>query len=95
MQPFGLLNLLKSALFSEISPSAPQNESNRETSFLSAPTAEKTTETTTQPPQTASSINASQPIAAPTSSSQSEKQNACLDFLLRHEERAGRQKRGK
>ena len=79
MQPFGLFNLLKSALFSEFgAPNSPQSD---------APE----TPIPAQEPEQTTQDNSTQKNTQP--ATQQEKPNACMDFLLRHEERAGRHKK--
>jgi hypothetical protein len=81
MQPFGLFNLLKSTLFSELFNPPPSTANSEE-----------------QPP-----IQTNQEEVSPTENDKSvalssqeqpvDKPNACLDFLNRHEIRAGRQRK--
>ncbi len=79
MQPFALFNLLKSALFPENSNATEQQPSIEN----SLPSSEQNTQKET--------ALKSEPFK--TEEETQEKPNACLDFLLRHEIRAGRQKK--
>ncbi|MBE5753207.1 MAG: hypothetical protein E7343_03970 [Clostridiales bacterium] len=79
MQPFALFNLLKSTLFSENPDSADQLSSVQNP----LPTNEQNERTD----------HVSNPENPKTDETNQEKPNACSDFLLRHEIRAGRQKK--
>ena len=79
MEPFALFNLLKSLLASgDFSPSASSANANT----TSQPTEEKNAEITPQPKTENGTLFVEN---APS-------QNYCLDFIRRHEERAGRRK---
>ena len=78
MQPFGLFNLLKSTLFNELTNTEQPPKNDVATPTL--PPSVKADELT-ETEQTPS-------VPPPT-----DKPNACLDFLNRHEIRAGRQKK--
>ena len=79
MQPFALFNLLKSTLF-------PENPDSTDQLSLAQPPLP----TNEQNERTDHVSNSENPK---TDETNQEKPNACSDFLLRHEIRAGRQKK--
>ena len=79
MQPFALFNLLKSTLF----PENPDSTEQQSSTPNHLPTNEQNERT--EP--------VSNPEPPKTDETNQEKPNACSDFLLRHEIRAGRQKK--
>ena len=79
MQPFALFNLLKSTLF----PENPDSTEQLSSAQSPLPTNEQNEQI--EP--------VSNPEPPKTDETNQEKPNACLDFLLRHEIRAGRQKK--
>ena len=81
MQPFGLFNLLQSTLFSELFNSATSTAQNEEQPQTQPETEKSSQAENLKKPELSSQ---EQPVDKP---------NACLDFLNRHEIRAGRQRK--